>query len=76
MIEDYEVCRRPRGFEPREIPARVDLWRARRDRLVPRAHALRLAETLPACTLAVEPRGGHFFFRSRTAEILGSLVRM
>jgi pimeloyl-ACP methyl ester carboxylesterase len=75
MIADYEVCCRPWGFEPAEIPGRVDLWHARRDRLVPLAHALRLASALPACKPALEPSGGHFFFRSRTLEILGSLVQ-
>jgi pimeloyl-ACP methyl ester carboxylesterase len=74
MIEDYAVCCRPWGFEPAEIPGPVNLWHARRDRLVPVSHALRLAAALPACRPALEPRGGHFFFRSRTREILGSVV--
>jgi pimeloyl-ACP methyl ester carboxylesterase len=74
MIEDYEVCCRPWGFEPAEIPGPVNLWHARRDRLVPVSHALQLASALPTCRPALEPRGGHFFFRSRTREILGSVV--
>lgn len=74
MIADYEVCCRPWGFDPAEIAGRVNLWHARRDRLVPLAHALRLASALRACEPALEPSGGHFFFRSRTLEILGSLV--
>jgi pimeloyl-ACP methyl ester carboxylesterase len=74
MIDDYEVCCRPWGFDPAEVPGRIDLWHARRDRLVPLGHALRLAAAMPACTPALAPRGGHFFFRSRTTEILGSLV--
>jgi pimeloyl-ACP methyl ester carboxylesterase len=74
MVEDYDVCCRPWGFEPEEIPGPVTLWHARRDRLVPASHALRLASALPAGAPAVEPRGGHFFFRSRVREILAGLV--
>ncbi len=74
MVEDYEVCCRPWGFEPEEVPGPVTLWHARRDRLVPVGHALRLAAALPAGIPAVEGRGGHFFFRSHSREILASLV--
>jgi len=74
MVEDYEVCCRPWGFEPEEIPGPVTLWHARRDRLVPVAHAAQLAASLPAGTLALERRGGHFFLRSSVRKILASLV--
>jgi pimeloyl-ACP methyl ester carboxylesterase len=75
MIEDYEVCRRPWGFDPGEVPGPVNLWHGRRDVLVPVAHALRLAEAIPSCATFLEPRGGHFFFSRRLAEIIAPLSR-
>jgi pimeloyl-ACP methyl ester carboxylesterase len=74
MVEDYEVCRRPWGFEPGEVTAPVVLWHGLRDRLVPVRHALRLAGALPACAVRLEPRAGHFFFGRRVAEIIGSAL--
>jgi pimeloyl-ACP methyl ester carboxylesterase len=75
MLEDYEVCRRPWGFEPGDVRVPVVLWHGRRDRLVPVEHALRLAAALPACAVHLDPRAGHFFFGRRVAEIIGSLLR-
>ena len=74
MIEDYEVCRRPWGFDPSEVPGAVNLWHGRRDVLVPVAHALRLAQAIPACATFLEPGGGHFFFSRRLAEIIAPLA--
>jgi pimeloyl-ACP methyl ester carboxylesterase len=74
MVEDFVVCCRPWGFDPAEVAGRVDLWHARRDRLVPLTHTLRLASAVPGSRTLVDPRGGHFFFRSRTVEILQSLL--
>lgn len=74
MIDDYAICCRGWGFAPGEIEAPVRLWHARHDRLVPVPHARRLQAALPAGDLALEPRGGHFFFRSRVADILGHAV--
>jgi pimeloyl-ACP methyl ester carboxylesterase len=59
MVEDYEVCRRPWGFEPSEVKAPVVLWHGLSDRLAPVRHALRLAAALPACAIRLEPRAGH-----------------
>jgi pimeloyl-ACP methyl ester carboxylesterase len=70
MIEDYEVCRRPWGFDPGEVSVPVTLWHGVKDRLVPTADALRLAAALPVCTTHLEPGRGHFFFRGRAAEII------
>jgi pimeloyl-ACP methyl ester carboxylesterase len=75
MIEDYEVCRRPWGFDPAEIPGPVSIWHGSRDILVPPKHALRLAAAMPACSTHIEPGGGHFFFSRRLAEIIGPLAR-
>jgi pimeloyl-ACP methyl ester carboxylesterase len=74
MVDDLEVCRRPWGFEPRDVRVPVVLWHGLRDRLVPARHALRLAEALPACVTRLEPRAGHFFFRTRVTDIIGSVV--
>jgi pimeloyl-ACP methyl ester carboxylesterase len=75
MMEDYEVWRRPWGFAPGDVQVPVVLWHGRRDRLVPVAHALRLAAALPACAVHLESRAGHFLFSGRVAEIIGSLLR-
>ena len=75
MMEDIEVCRRPWGFAPGDVQVPVVLWHGRRDRLVPVAHALRLAAALPACAVHLESRAGHFFFSRRVAEIIGSLLQ-
>jgi pimeloyl-ACP methyl ester carboxylesterase len=74
MVEDYEVCRRPWGFEPREVKVPVVLWHGRSDRLVPVRHALRLAAALPARATRLEPGAGHFFFSRRVGEIIGSVL--
>ena len=75
MMEDYEVCRRPWGFAPGDVQVPVVLWHGRRDRLVPVAHALRLAAALPACAVHLESGAGHFFFGRRVVEIIASLLR-
>jgi pimeloyl-ACP methyl ester carboxylesterase len=74
MVEDYEVCRRPWGFEPSEVKVPVVLWHGLSDRLVPVCHALRLAAALPACATCLEPRAGHFFFSRRVGEIIASVL--
>ena len=74
MIDDYLVCCRPWGFEVGDVRAPVELWHARRDRLVPVDHARRLAAELPRATLRLAPSGGHFFLRSYLPEILGPLA--
>jgi pimeloyl-ACP methyl ester carboxylesterase len=75
MLEDYQACRRPWGFEPADVRVPVVLWHGGRDRLVPVDHALELAAALPACATRLEPRAGHFFFGKRVAEIIGSVLR-
>jgi pimeloyl-ACP methyl ester carboxylesterase len=74
MIDDLEVCRRPWGFAPSEVTVPIVLWHGARDRLVPVRHALRLAAALPACATRLEPRGGHFFFADRVADIIESVA--
>jgi pimeloyl-ACP methyl ester carboxylesterase len=74
MMEDYEVCRRPWGFDPAEVPGPVRLWHGRSDRLVPVAHALRLASALPACATHLEPGRGHFFLSRCLEDIIGPLA--
>jgi pimeloyl-ACP methyl ester carboxylesterase len=74
MVEDYEVCRRPWGFEPADVTVPVLVWHGLRDRLVPVRHALRLAAALPACDTRLEPGAGHFFYGKRVAAILASVL--
>jgi pimeloyl-ACP methyl ester carboxylesterase len=74
MVEDYEVCRRPWGFEPADVTVPVLVWHGLRDRLVPVRHALRLAAALPSCDTRLEPRAGHFFYGKRVAAILASVL--
>jgi pimeloyl-ACP methyl ester carboxylesterase len=74
MLEDYEVCRRPWGFEPGDVSVPVMVWHGLRDRLVPVRHALRLAAALPSCDTRLEPRVGHFFYGRRVAAILASVL--
>ena len=74
MIEDYLVCRRHWGFDPRELRPPVMLWHGRGDRLVPLAHSLSLAAAIPHCMTRVDPRGGHFFYSRRLEEIVGPLA--
>jgi pimeloyl-ACP methyl ester carboxylesterase len=52
----------------------VAVWHGRADRLVPLAHAVRLAAAIPAAVTHVDPTGGHFFYKDRLREILGPLV--
>ena len=74
MIDDYLVCRSHWGFETRDIRSRVIVWHGRSDRLIPLAHALRLAGEIPAAATHIDPSGGHFFYSRRLLEILGPLV--
>jgi pimeloyl-ACP methyl ester carboxylesterase len=74
MIEDYLVCRKDWGFEAGEVRGAVGVWHGRADRLVPLAHAVKLAAAIPAAVTHVDPTGGHFFYKDRLRDILGSLV--
>jgi pimeloyl-ACP methyl ester carboxylesterase len=76
MVEDYLVCCRDWGFCPEAIRAPVTFWHAHHDRLVPLVHTRALAAAVPAATLEVTPRGGHFFLRRLIAEVVGSLVQV
>jgi pimeloyl-ACP methyl ester carboxylesterase len=74
MIDDYVVCRRSWGFHPADVRTPVTVWHARGDRLVPLAHTLSLAAAIPGCSTHVDPRGGHFFYSRRIADIVVALV--
>jgi pimeloyl-ACP methyl ester carboxylesterase len=74
MIDDYLVCRSDWGFDPGELRVPVTLSHGRGDRLVPPAHTLALATAIPGCEARVDRRGGHFFYRDKLDEILGSLL--
>jgi surfactin synthase thioesterase subunit len=74
MIEDYLVCRKEWGFEAGDVRGAVSVWHGRADRLVPLAHAVRLAAAIPAAVTHVDPTGGHFFYKNRLREILAPLV--
>jgi pimeloyl-ACP methyl ester carboxylesterase len=74
MIDDYLVCRKDWGFEAGDVRGAVAVWHGRADRLVPLAHAVRLAAAIPAAVTHVDPAGGHFFYKDRLREILGPLV--
>jgi pimeloyl-ACP methyl ester carboxylesterase len=73
-IRDYVAVSRPWGFETADIHGRVQVWHGGLDRLVAVRHAVDLAEELPNGSAAIDPRGGHFFFRHRLPEILGPLA--
>jgi pimeloyl-ACP methyl ester carboxylesterase len=73
-VHDYVRLTRPWGFEAADILARVVVWHGGLDRLVAVRHALAYAEALPAGSATVDPLGGHFFFRHRIPEILGTLI--
>jgi pimeloyl-ACP methyl ester carboxylesterase len=74
MMADYLVCRRAWGFDVAEVSAPTTVWHGRTDRLVPLSHARALAAAIPGADLHIDPRGGHFFYPRRIAEIVGSLV--
>ena len=74
MVEDFDVCRKPWGFDPSEVAMPVSLWHGARDRIVPLAHALRLAAALPACDANIEPGAGHFFYAQRLDAIVSPLA--
>lgn len=73
MIDDYLVCRKDwiRGWRR---ACAVAVWHGRADRVVPLAHAVRLAAAIPAAVTHVDPSGGHFFYKDRLVEILAPLV--
>jgi pimeloyl-ACP methyl ester carboxylesterase len=74
MIEDYLVCHRDWGFDPRTARGRVHLWHGAHDRLIPAEHARRLGVTLPNCVWMPVPEDGHFFLRRRLDQILAPLI--
>lgn len=74
MVEDYRVCRRHWGFDPRDLRVPVTLWHGRIDRLVPLSHTLELAATIPSSTALIDRDGGHFFYSARLADIVRTLV--
>lgn len=74
MIDDYLVCRKDWGFRAGDVRGAVAIWHGRADRLVPLAHAVRLADAIPAAVTHVDATGGHFFYKDRLREILGPLV--
>jgi pimeloyl-ACP methyl ester carboxylesterase len=74
MLDDYDVCRRPWGFDPAEIRTPVRLCHGRRDLLVPWAHAIALADSVPSCSTHIEARAGHFFFGRHLEEVIRHLV--
>ncbi len=51
----------------------MTIWHGRADRLVPLDHTLALAAAIPGSTTRVDPRGGHFCYSRRLAEIMNSL---
>jgi len=74
MIDDYEVCRRPWGLDPGEIATSVILSHGTRDRLVPFAHALRLADAIPDCQICTLPGAGHFFLSRHLRDVIAPLA--
>ncbi len=74
MIDDYVLCSRPWDFDPAQIRTSVQLWHGMQDSLVPVDQAIALAGTLPRAAMSVHPEEGHFFYRRRLREILGSVV--
>ena len=74
MIDDYLVCAGPWGFRLEDVHARVQIWHGMQDTLVPVDQAMHLAAALPNVQAALHPDEGHFFYRRRLREILGSLA--
>jgi pimeloyl-ACP methyl ester carboxylesterase len=74
MIDDYQLCAAPWGFDPAGVPGLVQLWHGMRDALVPVDEAIQLAAALPQVQIELDPDEGHFFYRRRLREILGDLV--
>ena len=74
MVEDYLVCCRPWGFEPAEVTGPVHVWHGMEDKLVPVITALRLASELGNAEVSLDLEQGHFFYKRRITEILGSVV--
>jgi pimeloyl-ACP methyl ester carboxylesterase len=65
------------GFALQQVTDRlgeVHVWHGERDRFVPVEHARAVAAALPRCRARFDAHDGHFFFRRRVAEVLGSLV--
>ena len=74
MIDDYLTCCAPWGFGLREVRGEVHLWHGEQDHFVPVEHARAVAASLPRCRAHFDADDGHFFFRRRLADVLGSLV--
>jgi pimeloyl-ACP methyl ester carboxylesterase len=74
LVEDHLVTSCPWGFDLREVGGEVHVWHGMADAFVPSEHALQLVAALPRCRAWLDPGEGHFFFRRRSAEILGALV--
>jgi pimeloyl-ACP methyl ester carboxylesterase len=74
MIDDYLVCAGPWGFRLGDVRGLVQLWHGMQDALVPVDQAMHLVAALPNVQAALHPDEGHFFYRRRLREILGSLA--
>jgi pimeloyl-ACP methyl ester carboxylesterase len=74
MIDDYALCCAPWGFALEDIAAQVHLWHGADDQFVPLEHARRLAGALPRCRVTIGTDDGHFFYRRRMGDVLGTLV--
>jgi pimeloyl-ACP methyl ester carboxylesterase len=74
VADDLLALRGAWPFALGDVRADVQLWHGARDRIAPLAGARSLAGSLPAARLTVCGGEGHFFFRRRLAEILGSLM--
>lgn len=60
-VDDYRAVGAPDwGFASEAVAVPVDCWQGAEDELVPRAHAERLASSLPDATLHVVEGLGHF----------------
>ncbi|WP_370290291.1 alpha/beta fold hydrolase [Nocardioides sp.] len=61
------------GFDPSDIAVPVAIWQGLLDRMVPLAHAERLAALIPHARVHLTPEEGHLSLLHRLPEILAEL---
>ena len=73
-VDDYRAIGGDWGFDLGAVAAPVRCWQGDADTLVPRAHAHRLADSLPSGTLEIVPDAGHFLVVAHSREVFSRLL--